>query len=1266
MQPVEIEYLMRENITETSKKVGNATKNLGKSVEQVTASITERIAQQKQVVKQIEEDLKSLNKQYKKMAPGQAQNEMRAEINACKIVLDEERGALTQLDQEHKKNTASAQKLTTQLRQLQNELAQMRLRGEQNTEQYREMSIRAAELSDTIGDLRTQTKILANDDANWEGFASGVNGVSGALTAGTGVMSLFVGENEDLVKIQTKLQSVMAITMGMQQVFNALNKDSAFRLVTVRKAKDFLTAANTRLAVSLGISNVAATALMATLTLGLSAVVTGLVVAWDKWSDAQAKAREEAKQLIATEESGREIMVKTRFELETTRNSLKNFNGTRAEEKRKVEELNGKYGEAFGYYESVAEWYDVLTKKSEQYIQMLFMQAKVQSLVNEIVEADKEVTRLKAEDAGDVEGSMGWLKKRLLYFGAAASNGSIDAKSIIKEHNKRNKADRIKIAEGIKKNKEEEAAELVKNIAKISETFDIGGHRKPGKTTKHTSTNTIANDINKIGELELKARKKIEDNYIALMQEGYEREAAQAKLNFEREKERIEDEEKERFTLIRKLRKSGVKVHPDAEKNIVEDTLTQKKQASKLYANELQKIMKKRIINSTEDYFSDEDQKFSGLLDKYKSFADKRLEIEETYAQDVKELDKQRTAINAAQIDAAKQEAARARNKALKEVNDQELNELKDNNSFLVSLFEDTADKSIGEIDGIIEKVRLLLQYMNAKKSVDGTAAITDKRGNVVRQITTKDIADMGMTTNQLENLKQSPESLKALLEQYDKLKASVIAKNPFKALANAVKDLLNSKENGGGTEKKVMRLGESAAASASIIGDLAGKVADMFEAAGNEDAAETARTVENVMGTVENVGKGFAQGGLVGGIAAAAGEAIGYIGKAFSATARHQAAINQIMTETLAYQREYNLLLMQQNLEYERGATIFGTDGYGKAINAVRVLKQASEELDKTLKTRTKKQTFFDILFASFKSNKEKLYAGLAEIEIVTGHKKTGLFGWGKGRDVFSSVLKAYPNLIKANGEFDISVAEVIMKTHRMSDESKASLQNMISLAKEQKEAWQQVTDYLNSIFGELGTSMTNALVDAFRNGTDAGQVFVNSVEKMLEKLGADLIYSAVLQRYFADAQKEMDKITKNGDLDENARFAAYADVLNTLTEGVSRDSGRAQALLENFKKSAKGNGFDIYKADKTTQTGRAGSLETLTQEQGTKLEGLMTSGQIHLASIDTELEDVSQQMGTALNSLKKIEEYTSHCTKLDDIAEIMEDVKRNGVKVK
>lgn len=74
--------------------------------------------------------------------------------------------------------------------------------------------------------------------------------------------------------------------------------------------------------------------------------------------------------------------------------------------------------------------------------------------------------------------------------------------------------------------------------------------------------------------------------------------------------------------------------------------------------------------------------------------------------------------------------------------------------------------------------------------------------------------------------------------------------------------------------------------------------------------------------------------------------------------------------------------------------------------------------------------------------------YAGLANVEIKTGHKKTGLFGWGKGKDVYSSVLDVYPQLIKANGEFDKSLAETILSTRTMSGESKAALQYMIDLA--------------------------------------------------------------------------------------------------------------------------------------------------------------------------------------------------------------------------
>ncbi|MCC8095376.1 MAG: hypothetical protein LIP05_08470 [Tannerellaceae bacterium] len=74
---------------------------------------------------------------------------------------------------------------------------------------------------------------------------------------------------------------------------NTLNKDSAFRIVTLTKAKNAFAAANTRLAVSLGISNLAAKALMATLTLGLSVAIGAVIYLWDQFSSKQSKAKKE-------------------------------------------------------------------------------------------------------------------------------------------------------------------------------------------------------------------------------------------------------------------------------------------------------------------------------------------------------------------------------------------------------------------------------------------------------------------------------------------------------------------------------------------------------------------------------------------------------------------------------------------------------------------------------------------------------------------------------------------------------------------------------------------------------------------------------------------------------------------------------------------------------------------------------------------------------------------------------------------------------------
>ena len=335
MKPVEIEFIMRDKLSPGIDKAGKSAETLGDKAEQVSKSITDRIAAQKEQIKYVESCLKDLKKQYDNLAPGKAQLEMRAEIDACTKALQEDKNILSSLEAEHDKASVSTKRLSMQLREMQDAMARLRLEGKQNTKEYAEMADKAAVLADTIGDLRTQTNILANDDAALQGVMSGVNGLSGLFTTATGVMGIFASENEDLIKIQTRVQSVMAVTMGLQQVMNTLNKDSAFRLVTVVKMKKLLTAANTKLAVSLGISNAAATALMATLTLGLSAVITGLIVLWDKYSDAQEKAAEKAKERVKIESDGRAQMIKTRFEIENTTKSLKDFTGSKEQEKAK-------------------------------------------------------------------------------------------------------------------------------------------------------------------------------------------------------------------------------------------------------------------------------------------------------------------------------------------------------------------------------------------------------------------------------------------------------------------------------------------------------------------------------------------------------------------------------------------------------------------------------------------------------------------------------------------------------------------------------------------------------------------------------------------------------------------------------------------------------------------------------------------------------------------------------------------------------------------
>lgn len=1428
-KPVEIEFLMRDKLSGGLDAVGKSAEALGDRVERVSQSITERIAAQREQVRYVEQCLKDLRRQYDRLGPGKAQTEMRAEIEACTRALEEDKAVLNGLRSEHEKNSATARGLTMELRQLQGAMAKMRLEGRQNSQEYQTMAQRAALLQDTLGDLRTQTKILSHDNAGLQGLISGASGVAGAFTMATGIMGAFASENENLVKIQTRVQSVLAITMGLQQVMNALNKDSAFRLVTVVKMKNLLTAANTRLAASLGISTAAASALMATLTLGLSAVITGLIVLWDRYSDSQEAAAAKAKERVEIEKEGRAQMIKTRFEIDSTLKSLKEFNGTKEQEKAKVEELNRKYGESFGYYNTIAEWYDVLLQKGEAYIQMLFLQAKVQALINKATEADEQVNTLQATPADKVKGATGGFGRWMAKVGGAQIG--ILPSEMDREVDKSNEKVKARLVQAAREQRDaylDEAKKLVEDIADLGKESGLGGFIAPPKDGSGDVSKLTQNLV----DYETKARRRIEDTRISLMKEGFEKERAEAQNAFEQEKARIAKEEQERLQLYERLRKAGGKVTPGQKSTILAQAAAQRVQAARKLDHTLAEIDKKEekadadhlenLLKTYKDYATEredaerkhdkaiaalrshlsderlaalgkqmtdrfvgnvdllarpmidaarlaekgwqdagegiatvfssqfgiddaagrrheilitpilpngdvlseeelnayideslngaedilkadtlglviavdvdpdgtagealhllqekyyalkqdmegnaasdarirralkvaEDTKnreladLSSLLAKYRDFEAQRAEIRRQGNEDIAALEEQRTEANSEQIDRAIAVARQKIEEGIRSVNDAEAASVSKDNGFLKQLFGDYLSMSFDKLRDLIAQAKQLQAYLNGKGSAEGITFIS---------------------AAELKNIEKSPAELDKLRKALDKL-----LQTGKKGGTNKWENIFKTFEKGLAELKGANGIKDISGAIGTIGGaaaDAAGELAAMFDQMGDTQTADAISGVQQVMSAVSNIGQGFAKGGIVGGIGAAIGEAMNFIGQAFAAEARHREALKEIERAKLDFQRQYNLALLEQNLLLKEATSVFGERQIMKAANAMQVYKEALSQFEAEMKgsapTMNWIERFTGDAFGTYAARmaqyREGIY-GLASAQIVTGHKKTGLFGWGKGKDLYSSILSVYPELIDANGELDTAMLQTILDTRKMSDETRKYLENLIELKGAMDEAEQALEDYLSSTFGSLGDSVLDRVRDMAKGVTGVYGDMCDDISSKLEELAEQVVYSLFFADKFDKLQDDLKSIYASGKSEEDIAYDVM-DLLDDFYSGIGSNMDTAEAWMEEFAKRAEEMGYELWKPDATTQSGKAGAFTTMTQDQGSKLEGLMTSLQMHGASVDDKMDDIAEGLGSSLDALNRIAKNTDT---LPQILALWQAIKRDGLKAK
>ena len=390
------------------KGIDRAFENAAAAIEKGFADIDRIVDTNKASLAKLQEEYKRLSSEAAKAFSEARDADYRRYIEAAKNIqseitlreklINEAQASADQLLQEEKalkkqketaeKNVSTQISLRTQLRNVREELALLEANGQRGTEAFKKLQQEAGRLTDAIGDATTQARIFSHDNRGLQGMISGLSGVVGAFSAAQGAVALFAGENEDLQKVMLKVQSLMSITIGLQQVANTINKDSAFMLTTVAKAKELLAAATNKLTIALGGSTIAAKALMATLTLGLSVAITVIIAALSKLQSKQAeakKAQEEFNKKVS-EAAGKPVAAYRALQTEWI-----SLSGSLKEREKWVQDNADNFKELGFSVRDAKEAEELLVSNSSKFVEAMTLRAKAAATSELAIEKYKAV-----------------------------------------------------------------------------------------------------------------------------------------------------------------------------------------------------------------------------------------------------------------------------------------------------------------------------------------------------------------------------------------------------------------------------------------------------------------------------------------------------------------------------------------------------------------------------------------------------------------------------------------------------------------------------------------------------------------------------------------------------------------------------------------------------------------------------------------------------------------------------------------------------------
>lgn len=253
--------------------------------------------------------------------------------------------------------------------------------GNMNAELAKTDAGKQKQLENTLGDIKEQMGALVQGIAPYVTMASQITiTITGVVKLTTSLYAAIKAFSTLTVVTEATSRAKVGMT-AVVRVLTATMHGEAVGATTAAVATRALGAAVKSLLISTGVG-IAIVALTEAINYLMNSS-DDAAKSVDNLSEAEQKAK------IAHQQTAQQ-MASVRSEMTQNIAALKNFKGSKEQEKAMVQQMNTKYGEAMGYYSTVSQWYQALTANSKAYCDQMINEITIRNLANQAADLQQQ------------------------------------------------------------------------------------------------------------------------------------------------------------------------------------------------------------------------------------------------------------------------------------------------------------------------------------------------------------------------------------------------------------------------------------------------------------------------------------------------------------------------------------------------------------------------------------------------------------------------------------------------------------------------------------------------------------------------------------------------------------------------------------------------------------------------------------------------------------------------------------------------------------